>query len=203
MELVYKSCTISLQTKKKLTEIVCSTFWFGSWRQSWGLPNGTHWTAGWHGYQEEIFWKQFGRLLQTLCEKFPNLSHHAKTMASLFGSTYCWEQFFSKMKLTKTRWPVSYRWLPLLSKLILKIYVRTLNFKCPTKMQKSKRVLLVSDCKNIIVCSEKKQIFSVSRLNIWIWLYGPPIKNVAHPCFRVCDNFKMYWQVEGKMIKPF
>ena len=38
-----------------------------------------------------------------VCEKFPNLSHHAKRMAFLFGSTNCWEQFFSKMKLTKTR----------------------------------------------------------------------------------------------------
>ena len=37
------------------------------------------------------------------CEKFPNLSHHAKRMASLFGSTYCCKQFFSKMKLTKIR----------------------------------------------------------------------------------------------------
>ena len=38
-----------------------------------------------------------------MCEKFPNLSRHAKRMTSLFGSTYCCEQFFSKMKLTKTR----------------------------------------------------------------------------------------------------
>ena len=39
-----------------------------------------------------------------LCEKkYPNLSRHAKRMTSLFGSTYCCEQFFSKMKLTKTR----------------------------------------------------------------------------------------------------
>ena len=38
-----------------------------------------------------------------VCEKFPNLSRHAKRMASLFGSTYCCEQFFSKVKLTKTR----------------------------------------------------------------------------------------------------
>ena len=37
------------------------------------------------------------------CEKFPNLSSHAKRMASLFGSTNCCEQFFSKIKLTKTR----------------------------------------------------------------------------------------------------
>ena len=36
-------------------------------------------------------------------EKFPNLSRHAKRIASLFGSTYCCEHFFSKMKLTKTR----------------------------------------------------------------------------------------------------
>ena len=39
----------------------------------------------------------------SVCEKFPNLSHHAKRMASHYGSTYCCEQFFSKMKLTKTR----------------------------------------------------------------------------------------------------
>ena len=37
------------------------------------------------------------------CEKYPNLYHHAKIMTSLFGSTYCSEQFFSKMKLTKNR----------------------------------------------------------------------------------------------------
>ena len=37
------------------------------------------------------------------CEKFPNLFRHEKRMTSLFGSTYCCEQFFSKMKLTKTR----------------------------------------------------------------------------------------------------
>ena len=36
-------------------------------------------------------------------EKYPNLSRHAKRMTSLFGSTYCCEQFFSKMKLTKSR----------------------------------------------------------------------------------------------------
>ena len=38
-----------------------------------------------------------------VCEKYPNLSRHAKRMTSLFGSTYCCEQFFSKMKLTKSR----------------------------------------------------------------------------------------------------
>ncbi|XP_076373036.1 general transcription factor II-I repeat domain-containing protein 2B-like [Tachypleus tridentatus] len=36
-------------------------------------------------------------------EKFPNLSRHAQRIASLFGSTYCCEQFFSKMKLIKTK----------------------------------------------------------------------------------------------------
>ena len=36
-------------------------------------------------------------------DKYPNLSRHAKRMTSLFSSTYCCEQFFSKMKLTKTR----------------------------------------------------------------------------------------------------
>ena len=34
-------------------------------------------------------------------EKFPSLSHHTKRMTSLFCSTYCCEQFFSKMKLPK------------------------------------------------------------------------------------------------------
>ena len=34
---------------------------------------------------------------------FPNLSRHAKRLSSLFGSTYFWKQFFSKMKLTKTK----------------------------------------------------------------------------------------------------
>ena len=38
-----------------------------------------------------------------VCEKFSNLSHHAKRMASLFDSTYCCEQLFSKMKLTRCR----------------------------------------------------------------------------------------------------
>ena len=38
-----------------------------------------------------------------ICKKYPNLSCHTKRMISLFGSTYCCEQFFSKMKLTKTR----------------------------------------------------------------------------------------------------
>lgn len=38
-----------------------------------------------------------------VCEKFPNLCHHARRMTSLFGSTYCCEQFFSKMKLAKAR----------------------------------------------------------------------------------------------------
>ena len=38
-----------------------------------------------------------------VCEKYPNLSRHAKRMTSLFGSTYCCEQFFSKMKLAKSR----------------------------------------------------------------------------------------------------
>ena len=35
--------------------------------------------------------------------KFPKLSHHARKMISLFGSTYCCEQFFNNMMLTKTR----------------------------------------------------------------------------------------------------
>ena len=38
-----------------------------------------------------------------VCKKYPNLSCHAKRMISLFGSTYCCEQFFSKMKLTQMR----------------------------------------------------------------------------------------------------
>nr|XP_039250069.1 general transcription factor II-I repeat domain-containing protein 2-like [Styela clava] len=38
-----------------------------------------------------------------VCEKYPNLFRHAKRMTSLFGSTYCCEQFFSKMKLIKNR----------------------------------------------------------------------------------------------------
>ena len=38
-----------------------------------------------------------------VCKKYPNLSCHAKRMISFFGSTYCCEHFFSKMKLTKTR----------------------------------------------------------------------------------------------------
>ena len=38
-----------------------------------------------------------------VCEKYPNFSRHAKRMTSLFGGTYCCEQFFSKMKLTKSR----------------------------------------------------------------------------------------------------
>ena len=38
-----------------------------------------------------------------VCDKYPNLSRHAKRMTSLFGSTYCCEHFFSKMKLTKSR----------------------------------------------------------------------------------------------------
>jgi len=38
-----------------------------------------------------------------VCEKYPNSSRHAKRMTSLLGSTYCCEQFFSKMKLTKGR----------------------------------------------------------------------------------------------------
>ena len=35
--------------------------------------------------------------------KFSNLSRHARKIIALFGSTYCSEQFFSKMKLIKTR----------------------------------------------------------------------------------------------------
>ena len=38
-----------------------------------------------------------------VCGKFPNLSHHAIKLISLFGSTYCFEQFSKKMKLIKTR----------------------------------------------------------------------------------------------------
>ena len=38
-----------------------------------------------------------------VCEKYPIISRHAKRMTSLFDSTYCCEQFFSKMKLTKSR----------------------------------------------------------------------------------------------------
>ena len=35
---------------------------------------------------------------------FPNLSSHAKRMTSIVDSTYCSEQFFSKIMLTKTRY---------------------------------------------------------------------------------------------------
>ena len=34
---------------------------------------------------------------------FPKLYYHALKMACVFGSTYICEQFFSKMKLTKTK----------------------------------------------------------------------------------------------------
>ena len=34
---------------------------------------------------------------------YTNLENHARKMISLFGSTYCCEQFFSKMKLFKTK----------------------------------------------------------------------------------------------------
>ena len=52
--------------------------------------------------------KYFGNSLEDfyklyVCNKYPNLSRHTKRMISLFGSTYCCEQFFFKMKLTKTR----------------------------------------------------------------------------------------------------
>jgi len=42
-----------------------------------------------------------------VCEKYPNLSRHEKRMTFLFGSTYCCEQIFSKMKLTKADVEVS------------------------------------------------------------------------------------------------
>ena len=35
--------------------------------------------------------------------KYTNLSYHTKRKISLFGSTYCCEQFLSKMRLTKTK----------------------------------------------------------------------------------------------------
>ena len=38
-----------------------------------------------------------------VCGKFPNLSHHAIKIISLFDSTYCFEQYLKKMKLIKTR----------------------------------------------------------------------------------------------------
>ena len=38
-----------------------------------------------------------------VCKKYPNLFRHAERMTALFGSTYCCEEFFSKMKLTKSR----------------------------------------------------------------------------------------------------
>ena len=36
-------------------------------------------------------------------EHFPNLREHALKMASMFGTTYKCEQFFSKLNLTKNR----------------------------------------------------------------------------------------------------
>ena len=39
-----------------------------------------------------------------VCGKYPNLEQHAKKFVSLFGSTYCCEQFFSRMKFTKNRY---------------------------------------------------------------------------------------------------
>ena len=60
-----------------------------------------------------------------VCGMFSNLSRHARKIISLFGSSYCCEQFLQKMKLTKTRCGsqltdehFSYGWLPHLSKLI-------------------------------------------------------------------------------------
>uniref|UniRef100_H3A113 HAT C-terminal dimerisation domain-containing protein n=1 Tax=Latimeria chalumnae TaxID=7897 RepID=H3A113_LATCH len=34
-------------------------------------------------------------------DKFPNLRRHALKIVSLFGTTYCYEQFFSKLSITK------------------------------------------------------------------------------------------------------
>ena len=48
----------------------------------------------------KIVWWTFAN---SVCGKFTNLSHRARKMIFLFGSTYCCEQFFKKMKLTKTR----------------------------------------------------------------------------------------------------
>uniref|UniRef100_A0A9J7YT13 SPIN-DOC-like zinc-finger domain-containing protein n=1 Tax=Cyprinus carpio carpio TaxID=630221 RepID=A0A9J7YT13_CYPCA len=41
--------------------------------------------------------------LYVCCEDFPILRRHALKFASLFGTTYCCEQFFSKLTLAKTR----------------------------------------------------------------------------------------------------
>ena len=53
------------------------------------------------GYSEDSlvdFYKLY------VCGKFPNLSHHAGKIISLFGNTYCCEKVFKKMKLTKSRY---------------------------------------------------------------------------------------------------
>ena len=78
-----------------------------------------------------------------VCGKFRNMSRHVKKMISLFGSTYCREQFFDKIKLAITRCrskltdehlTSQLRVAATSSKLILISYARTLNFKCPTNM---------------------------------------------------------------------
>ena len=37
------------------------------------------------------------------CKQYPNLINHAEKMASMFGSTYVYEQLFSSMKVTKSK----------------------------------------------------------------------------------------------------
>jgi len=38
----------------------------------------------------------------------------------------------------------------------------------------------------------KNKIFRVAKLDVWSWLYGPPTKNVAHPCFRCICEFRCH-----------
>ena len=37
------------------------------------------------------------------CKQYPNLTYHAKNMASMFGRTCACEQLFSSMKVTKSK----------------------------------------------------------------------------------------------------
>ncbi|KAK0148945.1 General transcription factor II-I repeat domain-containing protein 2A [Merluccius polli] len=41
--------------------------------------------------------------LYVTSKDFPNLRRHAQRFAAVFGTTYCCEQFFSKLTLAKTR----------------------------------------------------------------------------------------------------
>ena len=107
MELVYKSCIMSLQTfpdfrqnemKLKLFDLGVEDCPDNYQMELIELQADMETKRKYSENSLVDFYKLY------VCEKYPNLSCHAKRMTSLFGSTYCCEQFFQNEAYQNQTW---------------------------------------------------------------------------------------------------